>query len=120
MAVFIQQLAGMRDGADEVSASMNNMSSAISGVRDVTADELWNESKWGKIEQEIANRQDLIKNYPGGRMTVYVGDNSPGRVVETNPSRINLSVNIDSQTVARATYNANQAEASRQGVSAVR
>jgi len=121
MAVFIQNLAGMRDNADQtadsikgVTSAVSGMSTAMGGIRDVTAEELYAETEMGRKEAWRKEQQDLYHNYPGGRFTTTITPYS------SSSQPINLSVNLDSQTIARATYDANRAENNRVGNHAIR
>ena len=98
----IQELAGMRDEADNTAEAFNNLSSSIQGVKDLTAEDLLTDqqrsykdyvSRALKYQQETGQavtiyRQDVLSNAQG----YYQGQYNNGSV----------TINLDGYTVGKA------------------
>ena len=106
MAVFIQNLAGMRDGADEVTEAVGAATNAISAFRDITKEDLMTSEQRRykayvdsalKYQQETGQsvtiyRQDVLSDTQGYYQGKY---NSQPIVVQSN-------ITLDNQTLGRA------------------
>ena len=130
VTVGIQKLTGMRDAATETAGAIdgmteavNGMNEAITGIRDTTPEDFL------PAEQQAYHKyvQEALKysKETGQQVTIWRPDvalDTAGYYAGSynNGGQINLSVNLDSQTIARATYDANRAENNRIGNHAIR
>ena len=127
-AVFIQDLAGLRDQADEVTEAVNNATTALSNFSDVTPRALMSQEQKDYIKY-LSTMESYYSSM--GMSSGYVQDfglwsennqrmrNGQSVVYDSNRS-INVTLEIDSKKVAQATYDANRAENNRVGNHAIR
>ena len=127
-SVFIQKLVGLRDEAGEVTDAVNNAADALSNFSDITPRDLMSQQQKDYVRY-LGTMEDYYKSL--GISSGYVQDFDlwsenqqrmrSGQSVAYDSNRsINVSVQLDSQTIARATYDANRAESNRIGNHAIR
>lgn len=127
-ATFIQRLTGLRDEADQVTDAVNTASDALSNFSDITPRDLMSQQQKDYVRY-LGTMDQYYKSL--GISSGYVQDFDlwsenqqrmrSGQSVAYDSNRsINVSVQLDSQTIARATYDANRAESNRIGNHAIR
>ena len=130
VTVGIQKLTGMRDAASEtagaidgITEAVDGMNEAITGIRDSTPEDFL------PAEQQAYHRyvQEALKysKETGQQVTIWRPDvalNTAGYYAGNynNGGQINLSINVDGQEFARATYDSRRAEDNRVGNHAIR
>lgn len=129
MAVFIQKLAGMREEADDTTGAINGTTEAVQGLNAVT--DTMRRNLMSDDAKEYIRYLNSMSDYyksmgiengsiggfvmTGDEWTAYNRSAREGTLGGSVSQTIDVTLQIDGQTLARTTYDQFQAEGSRRG-----
>lgn len=129
MSVFIQKLAGMREEADETTGAINSTTEAVQGLNAVT--DTMRRNLMSDDAKEYIRYLNSMSDYyksmgiengsiggfvmTGDEWTAYNKSVREGTLGGSVSQTIDVTLQIDGQTLARTTYDQFQAESSRRG-----